>query len=85
MASLWDHRPLGPVLVDIVVGFCQLIVDSGNWPLLYKRFPFNSKDESHFFPILFFIASLVSSMGYIRLSASLLKLRLATASYLWMY
>ena len=51
--------PLGPVLANIFVGFCESTVDSGSWPLLYNRFVddtfsiFNSEEESlDFFHVL---------------------------------
>ena len=51
--------PLGPVLANIFVGYCETKVDPSQWPLLYDRFVddtfaiFNSESESKdFFSLL---------------------------------
>ena len=47
--------PLGPVLTNIIVGFCESKVEQTRWPLMYNRFVddmfavFNNEEESHTF------------------------------------
>ena len=47
--------PLGPVLANIFVGYCESKLEQAHWPLMYNRFVddafavFNNEEESHDF------------------------------------